>query len=147
MRRVLGLTCAVAAACLALAGPAADAAVTTQSRVCPFPVVGGDPDSVSLTGPTATPVAGQPVTYTVTADESPGEASHVVYLRVGVSSPDGQSSTDPAPGVNAGFSPTVVTLTLDQGHHYTIDWTADFDFGIHPCSSAAPGQSPFELDT
>ena len=55
--------------------------------------------------------------------------------------------SDVAPGVNAGLSPTVVTLTLEQGHHYTIDWTADFDFGIHPCSSAETGQSPFELDT
>jgi hypothetical protein len=146
MKRRIGLVAAFSVSCLALFGLVGRAVSTTQTRVCPIPVVGGDPDSVQLNGPTTTPVAGQPVTYTVTADESPGEGSHVVTLRVAVSSSDGgQATTDAPNGVASRFSPTTITLTLDPGHHYTVDWTATFDFGIHPCSSAQPDQSSFDV--
>jgi hypothetical protein len=85
MRRAFALAGLTVAFTVAYA-PVAHAA-TTQTRTCPLPVVGGDPDSVQLSGPT---VAGGR-TWTVTADESPGEASHVVALAAIVSSDDGRT--------------------------------------------------------
>jgi hypothetical protein len=84
----------------------------------------------------------------VTADESPGEASHAVALAVVVTSTDGgMSHTQETGGAAAGLSPVAVHLTLTPGHHYTVNWVATFDFGIHPCASVLPGQSAFEIDT
>lgn len=143
MKRRLQLLGLVGAASLALMGTGAHA--SSDTRTCPFPVVGGDPDFVQLAGPATIPSDGSPISYTVTADESPGEGSHVVTLAINVSSDDGGTVT--TSGANTGNSPTVVDLTLAQGHHYTIDWAATFDFGIHPCSSAEPGQSAFDVTT
>jgi septal ring-binding cell division protein DamX len=132
MRRGLALTGLTAAFCLAFA-PVAQAA-GTQTRTCPLPG-GGDPDVVSLSG------GGQ--NWTVTADESPGEASHAVAVAVVVTS-NGQQTGATAAG---GMSPASAHLTLAPGHHYTVNWVATFDFGIHPCASVLPGQSAFEIDT
>src|SRR5581483_12014266 len=81
MKRALAFAGFTAAFCLALA-PIAGAATQTQTRTCPLPVVGGDPDTVTLAGPVGT-------TWTVTADESPGEPSHIVSITVQVSASDG----------------------------------------------------------
>jgi hypothetical protein len=137
MRRAFALAGLTVAFTVAYA-PVAHAA-TTQTRTCPLPVVGGDPDSVQLSGPT---VAGGR-TWTVTADESPGEASHVVALAAIVSSDDG--GTQAVTG--AGFSPVAIDMDLAPGHHYTIQWVAAFDFGVHPCTSLLPGQNAFSVDT
>jgi hypothetical protein len=34
---------------------------------------------------------------------------------------------------------------LQEGHTYTIQFVATFDFGAHPCSSLEPGQSSFTV--
>ena len=144
MKRCLGGLAALAIGAVALAGPANAA---NAQRVCPIPVVGGDPDTVTL-APSSTPAGPGRVAYTVTADESPGEASHVVALIVRVSSRDhGRSSTVEPLGKKVGFSPTVVHLVLQTRHHYRVAWVASFDFGIHPCASAAPGESAFQIAT
>jgi hypothetical protein len=137
MRRAFALAGLTAAFTLAWA-PVAHAA-TPQSRTCPLAVVGGDPDSVQLSGPTTT--GGR--TWTITADESPGEASHVVAVATIVSSDNGTSQVV----TGAGFSPVAVNLDLAPGHHYTIQWVATFDFGVHPCTSLLPGQAAFSVDT
>jgi hypothetical protein len=135
MRRAFALAGLAAAFTLAFA-PVAHAA-ETQSRTCPLPIVGGDPDSVSLSGP-----VGQ--TWTITADESPGEASHGVALAAIVSS-DGGGGTQVITG--AGLSPVALNVDLAPGHHYTIQWLAAFDFGVHPCTSLLPGQTAFDVTT
>ena len=138
MRRGVALAGLTAAFLLVLA-PAAGAGTATQSRVCPIPVVGGDPDVVSLSGPVGT-------TWAVTADESPGEPSHVVSITVQITTSDGSGPllrTNTA----AGMSPVAVNFDLAPGHHYTVQWLATFDFGVHPCTSLLPGQSAFEIDT
>jgi hypothetical protein len=119
--------------------PAAGAQTVPQTRTCPIPVVGGDPDVVQVTGPVGT-------TWTATVDESPGEASHIVSLTIQISSSDGSG---PLVRTNtaAGMSPVSVPFDLAAGHHYTVQWVATFDYGIHPCSSILPGQSPFQIDT
>jgi hypothetical protein len=138
MRRAFALAGLTAAFCFAFA-PVAQAA-GTQTRTCPLPVVGGDPDVVALSGPTGTPA-----TWTVTADESPGEASHLVSLTL-VATPDGGIGQSQVV-TGAGFSPVALNLSLAPGHHYTVQWVATFDFGVHPCSSLLPGQSAFGVDT
>jgi len=148
LKRRVRLVSLLTLACVALFGVAQAKPSTTQTRTCPFPVVGGDPDFLQLSGPGAAPHRSPTLTYTVLASESPGEDSHAVALKLDVSSSDGgQSSTDPANGSNAGMSPITITLTLQRGHQFTVDWTADFDFGIHPCSSSDAGQSPFSIAT
>lgn len=145
MRRLLGLLGLVI---LSVAGWAAPVGAAGSSTVETCPIAGVDPDTVTLTGPAVTPAPGQPVAYTVTADESPGEGSHVVTMALRVSSSDGgQSSPTPSSGANSGFSPTTVGLQLEAGHQYTVDWVATFDFGIHPCSSVQPGESAFSITT
>jgi len=134
LRRCLLVAGVIATVCLAYA-PAAGAA--TDVRTCPLPVVGGDPDTVTLNGPVA------PGLYTVTADESPGEASHLVTLTV-VATPDGGLPL--AAQVAVGFSPATAKLNLAPGQHYTVQWLATFDFGIHPCTSLL-GQAPFSVNT
>jgi hypothetical protein len=138
MKRVLalvGLTAAVSLACAPVAAHAAE----SQSRTCPLPVVGGDPDVVRLDGPATTASH----TWTVTADESPGEASHVVALTIIVTSNAGTHEVT----AGTGFSPVHLAVDLAPGRHYTIQWVAAFDFGIHPCTSLLPGQNAFEIDT
>ena len=148
MKRRIRLVSVLSLCCVALSGAVGQAKATTQTRICPFPVVGGDPDFVQLSGPAAAPHRSPTLTYTAVADESPGEDKHVVALTLDITSPDGgQSSTDPANGSNAGTAPTTITLTLQRGHHFTIAWTAAFDFGIHPCSSSDSGQTPFSVAT
>ena len=138
MKRALAFAGFTAAFCLALA-PIAGAATQTQTRTCPLPVVGGDPDTVTLAGPVGT-------TWTVTADESPGEPSHIVSITVQVSASDGSG---PALRVQTGLgmSPVALHVNLAPGHHYTMQWLATFDYGVHPCTSLLPSQAPFTIDT
>jgi len=136
LRRSLLVAGVIATVCLAFA-PVAGAA-TAQTRTCPLPVVGGDPDTVTLTGPVA------PDVYNVTSDESPGEASHLNTLTV-VATPAGGLPL--AAEVGVGNSPNTVQLNLQPGQHYTIQWLAGFDFGVHLCTSLLPGQAPFQVDT
>jgi hypothetical protein len=138
MRRGFALVGLTAAFFLGLA-PVVGAGAATQTRTCPLPVVGGDPDVVALNGPVGT-------TWTVTADESPGEASHLVSITVKISASD---SSGPLlrTVTGAGMSPVSGAFDLAPGHHYTVQWLATFDFGPHLCTSLLPGQAPFQIDT
>jgi hypothetical protein len=138
MRRALALATFTAVFCLAFA-PTAGAATQTQTRTCPLPVVGGDPDVVTLTGPVGT-------TWTVTADESPGEPSHLVSITVMISASDG-SGPLLRTNTGLGMSPVSVSFDLAPGHHYTVQWLATFDFGPHVCTPLLTGQAPFQIDT
>jgi len=139
MRRALAFEGFIAAFSLALAPAAGAATATTQTRVCPIPIVGGDPDVVTLSGPVGN-------TWTVTADESPGEPSHLVTITVLISTSDGSG---PLLRTQTGLamSPTSIGIDLAPGHHYTVQWLATFDFGVHPCTSLLPGQPAFQIDT
>jgi hypothetical protein len=131
----------------AMTAARATTTTTQQQRVCPFPVVGGDPDTVTLSAPIATsdPTV---VHFDAVVNESPGEPSHVVTGHIAVSTEDGNQVLPPAAGAaNAGPSPITIGIDLATGHTYTLDWQADFDFGVHPCASAEPGQSPFAVTT
>lgn len=136
--RVVLIAAIVAAAFGTSAG---HATAGTQIRYCPLPVIGGDPDRVSVSGPIAGPANGK-VAYEVKVDESVGEGSHVVAGAFIASSSDGGSMSV---AEAAGQAPAVGTLTLDAGHAYTVQWVTTFDYGIHPCSSAEPDQTPFSI--
>jgi hypothetical protein len=138
MRRGFALAGLTAAFFLVVA-PVVGAGAATQSRVCPLPVIGGDPDTVTLSGPVGT-------TWTVTADESPGEPSHLVSITVLISASDG---TGPLLRTNTalGMSPVSQSFDLAPGHHYTVQWLATFDFGPHLCTSLLPGEAAFQIDT
>jgi hypothetical protein len=138
MRRGFALAGLTAAFFVALA-PVLGAGAATQTRTCPLPVVGGDPDTVTLNGPVGT-------TWSVTADESPGEASHLVSITVQISASDG-SGPLLRTSTGLGFSPVSVPFTLAPGHHYAVQWLATFDFGPHLCTSLLPGEAPFQIDT
>jgi len=140
MRRALAFAGFIAAFCLALAPAAGAATTTTQTRVCPIPIIGGDPDTVTVTPPTTGTV------WTVTADESPGEPSHLVTITVLISASDG-SGPLLRTQTGLGMSPTSIGIDLAPGHHYTVQWLATFDFGVHPCTSLLPGQPAFQIDT
>jgi hypothetical protein len=145
VKRCLGVLAAMAIGGAIVAGPAR--ATTTDQRVCPIPALGVDPDTVTIV-PSSTPAGAGVVAYTVTASESPGEASHNVALLVKTSSSDGGSSSTAEPlGKKIEKSPTTVHLVLLAGHHYSVDWVAGFDNGLHVCTSAAPGESAFEITT
>ena len=137
MKRALAFAGFIAAFCLALA-PAAGAVTATQTRVCPLPIIGGDPDTVTLTPPTTG------TTWTVTADESPGEPSHLVTITVIIQTPGGPLLRTQT---GLGFSPTSTSFDLAPGHHYTVQWLATFDFGPHLCTSLLPGEDAFQIDT
>ena len=158
--RSLRLLTLLAGTCLLAGGAAAahaapGSATAPQQRVCPIiPGTNNDPDTVTLTPPSKILGADRAVLYSVTADESPGEAEHIVTLAVVVTSSDGgTSSSTPLAGVASSalspgnVGPATVTLTLAPDHHYTVNWVADFDFGIHPCASVEPGESAFDVAT
>jgi len=69
-----------------------------------------------------------------------------VAIAVRVTSSDG-SGPILRQSAAVGMSPVSVTLDLAPGHHYTLDWLATFDYGVHPCASILPGQSAFQIDT
>jgi hypothetical protein len=129
------------------------------------PVLGQDPDSVTLTGPaTLWPPNHQLVDYTLTASETPQEASdglpHGVTISYMVTTSDASLGSggpthdpdvmpSPAGSAQGNFSVSIpFQLRAERagdgsGRTYRIDWTASFDGGPHMCSSTGPGESPF----
>jgi hypothetical protein len=138
MRRGIALVTLTVAFFLVMA-PVIDAgaATQTQTQVCPLPVVGGDPDTVTLSGPVG-------MTWTMTASESPGEPSHIVSISVLIQTAGGPLVREES---GIGMSPVSVSFNLAPGHHYTIQWLATFDFGPHVCTPLLTGQSPFQVDS
>ncbi|MHB8510699.1 MAG: hypothetical protein ACYDCC_00820 [Actinomycetota bacterium] len=127
---------------LALSIGVSHATPISQTQYCPFEGIGGDLDRVTLAGPTSS--AYGVASYNVTVDESVGEASHVVTGAFIAQSSDGGSTAYAV--VVPGFSPQSATLGLTEGHQYSVQWVTDFDFGVHPCSSSEPGETPFTVN-
>jgi hypothetical protein len=150
---VLGLI----AALLVFAQTGLSAAATpTNTQTCPVPLLGLDPDSVTLTGPVISPVStgGPLATASVTASETPAElgpgaptvrlfvyrsngASPVQDLLNGLQGPStsgGASLSGPATGSGM----TTETITFSAPGTYVFDFIVLFDSGIHPCTSLLP---------
>ena len=144
----LGLAAGLA---LAPAGAAlSSVAATADTQTCPVPVLGLDPDSVTLSGLSTT----MPATADVTAAETPGEmgpgaptvrlfvyrqngSNMIMDLLNGLRGPStsgGASLSGPATGKGAATE----TITFSAPGTYTFGFIALFDNGIHPCASLLP---------
>lgn len=140
----------------------AQATTGTQGQTCP--VLGNDPDSVTLTGPaTLWPPNHRLVDYTLTAAETPQEAGdglpHGVTISYVVTTADtiggdggpahNPDATPPAGMASGDFSVSIpFQLRAERsargsGRTYTINWTASFDGGPHMCSSQDGSHHPF----
>jgi hypothetical protein len=145
-----------------LAPAGATTGTQTQTQTCP--VLGFDPDSVTLTGPAALwPPNHRLVDYTLTAAETPQEAGdglpHGVSISYMVTTADasggdgGQAhnpdATPPAGTASGDFSVSIPfqlraeRSALGRGRTYTINWAASFDGGLHMCSSQDGSHNPF----
>lgn len=159
LRRSARSVVAVAAGvALCAVPPSAGAATSTrQQQTCP--IVGADPDTVTLTGPAVlTPADRRYVGYTLTAAETPSEKGdglpHGITVSYSVKTEDRATSATtgavPASGHAQGdFSvPVHFRLRADRnaggtGRRYLISWTASFDGGPHTCTSTDSGRSAF----
>jgi hypothetical protein len=152
---------ALAAGLLGGAATASPGGSTSQQQTCP--ILGMDPDSVTLAGPPVLwPANHRLVAYTLTASETPQEASdglpHGITISYTVTVLDDGSASGPANDPDA--QPPTGTATGDfsvpidfqlraeragdgSGRTYQVDWAATFDGGPHMCSSTDPGQRPF----
>jgi plastocyanin len=153
----LGLTVCATLVTAPLASGASGAGL--QQQACPLPVVGADPDTVTLAGPsTLWPPDKRFVSYTLTAAETAGEKGdglpHGVTISYSIATQDkgvgATAGASPASGNTQGdFSvPIRFRLQADRagaghGRTYTINWSASFDGGPHTCSSSDTGRSPF----
>jgi hypothetical protein len=139
----------------ALAGSTARPSTTvSQRQTCP--VLGIDPDFLTLSGgPAVFNADGKKHAFAVTATEEEG-GSNVVVLRVQVAIQDAgnpsaaNATTDPSNGMQIGPATSTATVNLSvlgtatgAARSYVINWSAMFDNGIHPCSSTDAGKSPF----
>jgi len=129
-----------------------------QQQACPLPVVGADPDTVTLSGPaTLWPPNNKYVDYTLTASETAGEAGnhldHAVSITYSVSpSGGGAAQASPPTGTQTGdFSvPAHFQLRAARPGNggavtYVINWAATFDGGPHTCSSSSAGEHAFTV--
>jgi hypothetical protein len=142
----------------------ANAGSDQQVQTCPAPVLGADPDSVTLTGPaTLWPPNHRLVNYLLTASETAQEAGdgapHGVTISYTVTTSDagggdgGPAHTPdalPATGMASGDFSVSVPFQLraersgiGSGRTYAIDWMASFDGGVHMCSSQDGSHHPF----
>ena len=150
---------------VSLAWLAPTSAVTgTQAQTQTCPILGNDPDSVTLTGPAVLwPPNHQLVDYTLTAAETAQEAGdglpHGITISYVVTTADA-SGGDGGPAHNPDASPPAGMAAGDfsvsipfqlraersgqgNGRVYTINWTASFDGGPHMCSSQDGSHAPF----
>lgn len=160
-RRATLVCVAAATALTAGVGFAAPGAGGGQQQTCPLPLVGADPDTVSLSGPTTLwPPNNKFVDYTLTASETAGEAGdhlpHGVTISYSVTVSGGganvQGQANPATASEHGdFSvPAHFQLRAARSGNggavtYVINWAATFDGGPHTCSSSSTGDHPFTV--
>ena len=153
----------VAVAGVGVASPRGGGANGAQQQTCPLPILGADPDTVTLSGPaTLWPPNHRLVGYTLTASETPGEKGDglqhgvTISYSVGVSdggatSPAQQTDAKPPTGAATGDFTVPVHFQLraqrpgQSARTYTITWTASFDGGVHTCSSNGSDQHPFTV--
>jgi hypothetical protein len=163
LRRTV-LACALGAATAVSAGAglaAPSGSGDSQQQTCPLPLVGADPDTVSLSGPTTLwPPNNRLVDYTLTASETAGEAGdhlpHGVTISYSVtvsgSGANAQGQANPATGSAHGDFSVPVRFQLRAERPgtggavtYVINWAATFDGGPHTCSSSNAGDHPFTV--
>lgn len=137
-----------------MSGPASASIPIVGTQTCPIPVVGVDPDSVTLTAP----VLG---VATMTASETPAElgpgaptvklfafrsesalpAADLLHGLTGPSSSGAVSFSGPATGHGA----VAERVTFSAPGTYRIGFLALFDNGIHPCTSLLPTNHVFTV--
>lgn len=169
-RTVLALVVAIASAVTAGSGLASPgghggSGGGSQQQTCPLPVLGADPDTVTLSGPaTLWPPNHAFVDYTLTASETAGEKGdglpHGVSISYSVSmgsagmpsAPAASSQANPPSGSAKGDFSVPVTFQLRAGRPgngsavtYVINWTASFDGGPHTCASSGTGEHAFTV--
>jgi hypothetical protein len=165
------LVCLAAVSTLVAAAATTSSAGTprggnSQRQTCPIPVLGADPDPVSLTGPsTLWSPKHRYVDYTLTASETAGEAGdgapHGVTINYSVTVSDSRSgpahpaqaadANPPTGNAQGDFRvPVHFQLRAQRAGNggtrtYLIDWNATFDGGLHMCSSSGAGEHPFTV--
>lgn len=168
-RRTLLLSVAAATTLLTVTAATSGAAPTQtnagrQQQTCPLPVVGADPDTVTLTGPaTVRTRNGHFLPYTLTAAETSGERGdglpHGVTVSYSVSVSNSGSPAAPAKSTEANPPSGMANGDFSVPIHfrlrglrpgsgsrvYRIAWTATFDGGPHTCSSSDSGEHPFTV--
>jgi hypothetical protein len=154
--RVIVLTVGLAAF---LVGPAlvtASAAATPPSDVqtCPVPIIGLDPDSVTVTGPIVGTTPGVLATATVIASETTPElGAGAPRVQLSVFRTDGANALGDLlngllgpstsggahlSGPSGGSGAATETITFTAPGNYTFAFLVFFDNGIHPCTSLLP---------
>lgn len=138
---------------------------SSQQQTCPLPIIGADPDTVTLSGPTTLwPPNHKFVDYTLTAAETADEKGdglpHTVTIGYSVnvgsagapSAPAQSSQANPPSGMAKGDFSVPVHFRLRAGRpgyggalSYTINWTATFDGGPHTCASSGMGEHAFTV--
>ena len=134
-------------------GAPAHAANSPTFRDCSLFVEGADPDFVQISGVAVSPqgsltVSASQNSVQMLASESsdPGDQSQHLTFSVTVTS--GRQRARTFSGAGTGKVVLDIPLTgSGMGRSYTIDWTAVFDNGQHPCPGSDtpdnPGPNPF----
>jgi hypothetical protein len=141
---------------LLITWPAHAGSTPTRTTTCDIPI-GGDPDTVSLTGsPALWPPNHKMADYVLTAKETDGEKSEnpqpnvtLAYRVTGADALGGDGGpihdADAKPAMANGSGPYQVVLPFQlraersgqgSGRTYTIKWNATFDNGLHMCNGA-----------
>jgi hypothetical protein len=151
--RLLATAGLLASALAVIPSAPASAANSPTFRDCSLFVEGVDPDFVQISGvavsPQGTltvPVSQKSVAVTASESSDPGDQSQHLTVSVTVTSAKLHSRTISM----AGTGKVVLDVPLGgsgRGRTNTIDWTAVFDNGQHPCPGSDtpdnPGANPF----
>jgi hypothetical protein len=165
MNHALLLLCAVVvAAAIGVPVKTAHAAGDTQTQTCP--VLGNDPDTVTLSGPaTPSPPNHTFSSYAITSSETLSEMGDglphgvtISFTITTIDTPGGSSSnspdTVPPSGASSGDFSTTASFQLraelpGSARTYQIDWAASFDgsngVSVHTCSSTDGTHQPFRV--
>jgi hypothetical protein len=149
---------------MALGVPATAHAADSQTQTCP--IMGADPDTVTLTGPpTLSPPNHMLANYGITSSETPIEMGDplphgvtISFTITTIDTPGGSSSnsTDSVPpsGNTSGDFSITAPFQLraelpGSARTYQIDWAASFDgingMSVHTCSSTDGIHQPFRV--